>query len=81
MINPIPKNYKETNILSFVTTYNPKNLKIIPVVRKLNKILKPEEEMCPFQIQIHKQQTPTKESTKNALSIQIQKIDQFRKKM
>ena len=46
LINPTPRNDQETKILPLVTTHNPRNLNITPVVRNLNEILKTDEEMA-----------------------------------
>ena len=40
LINPKPRNENNVKILSLVTTYNPRNKNITPVVRQLNNILK-----------------------------------------
>ena len=45
LINPTPRNDNETKILPLVTTYNPRNLNITPVVRNLNEILKTDDKM------------------------------------
>ena len=44
LINPPPRNC-DSKILPFVTTHNPKNPNMTPIVQQLNHILKSDEEM------------------------------------
>ena len=46
LINPILQNNKETKILPLVTTHNPRNPNIAPVVNHLNGVLKTDEDMA-----------------------------------
>lgn len=46
LINPILRNNKETKILPLVTTHNPRNPNIAPVVSNLNGVLKTDEDMA-----------------------------------
>ena len=45
LINPKPRNENNTQILPLVTTYNPRNKNITPIVRQLNNILKTDDNM------------------------------------
>ncbi|XP_062604091.1 uncharacterized protein LOC134265884, partial [Saccostrea cucullata] len=45
LINPTPNDEENIKILPLVTTYNPKNPNITPIVQNLNEILKTDEEM------------------------------------
>lgn len=46
LIYPILQNNKETKILPLVTTHNPRNPNIAPVVNHLNGVLKTDEDMA-----------------------------------
>lgn len=45
LINPILRNNKETKILPLVTTHNPRNPNIAPLVSNLNGVLKTDQDM------------------------------------